>query len=93
MSGIRPAAYDESNLFDPHTVMIDQEDRLALKMRGLSMTPVISKFMVAYHFKSFTVSRAAISKNGTLTYKLSDGNDSRENLSYYHPELSAEAIS
>lgn len=80
------AYQDPDYLFDPLMKMVGQEDSLSKILLLNFKVPMISTYSFVYHFKSVTVARA---KMGTSKYSLINGVDSRENLSFYHPEVAA----
>lgn len=78
ITGIQPAAYEYPlYLFDPHGLIIGQEDKLIVDMTKHRMIPKISLGAFVYHFKSITVKMSRNKKN----------EDSREDLSKYHADL------
>ena len=80
LTSIAPAAYSEDELFDPTDVMVEQENKLVVKMDMLNMVPVISLHSFIFHFKSVTVAVANFTR---------DKNETRNDLSFYHPQKSA----
>ena len=76
---IATSAYDKSNLFDPDAIMVDQEDRLMTRMTRNNKTPKICRFAFVFHFKSVTVKAS--------NYVMGSKVETRNNLSFYHPEL------
>lgn len=68
--------YDEFTFFNPHDLMIHQEEHITDLFYERYITPVIEKYAFAYHYKSVTV--AVAGRNQKI--------DKRENLSFYHTE-------
>ena len=75
MAKIKSSAYNGSHLFDPHNVMVEQEDTLMASMMKHKLSPKICKYLFVYHYKSVTVKAAG-----------STGR-SRNNLKFFHPEI------
>ena len=68
--------YDYYTFFDPHNIMIHQEEYITNRFFQEHITPVIEKYAFAYHYKSVTVRASHNSKK----------NDTRNDLSFYHPD-------
>ena len=69
--------YDEYTFFDPHNIMIHQEEYVTDRFYEKYITPVIEKYAFAYHYKSVTV-RASYNPKNT---------DKRNDITFYHPDL------
>ena len=77
---IAPAAYDSDHLFDPNTVVVDQETALLNAMFDNKIYPSLSKRTFIYHAKSVTVGNSGYIPDVGMP-------DNRDELAFYHPEL------
>jgi GT2 family glycosyltransferase len=73
------AEYAPGVLFDTDSIMVGQENTLIKRLKLQGITPMISHDIFVFHFKSVTVKAAG--------YVSGSGNETREDISHYHPEL------
>eukprot|EP01038_Epipyxis_sp_PR26KG_P010841 gene10841-14552_t len=73
---IKRAAYKYPQyLFDPHNIMVGQEDSLMAKMRKYHIYPVIAKNVYIFHFKSVTIANSI--KDGISSITTSNSTDGK----------------